>query len=120
VLEEAPESVSRDQLSLFIASALREKGRKEEAKAYFQEIYARMPDSKDVFNELFRFYYQERMQTELVELLADWTARHPEDRDIREAYQQLLREVPGLAPSESTETDPANSPQHLPDSGVGG
>jgi tetratricopeptide (TPR) repeat protein len=119
VREEAPDKISKDQLGMFIATALKDYGRKEEARTYLEDIYSRLPDSRDVFNELFRLYYQERLQVELVTLLRDWTTRHPEDRDIREAYDQLVKEVPGLPPVGSLGTDSSSPEEVPPESGAG-
>ena len=119
VRAEAPEEISKDQLGMFIATALKDRGRTEEARTYLEDIYSRLPDSRDVFNELFRLYYQERLQVELVTLLRDWTTRHPEDRDIRDAYDQLVREVPELPPAESPGIDSPSPTEIPPESGAG-
>jgi tetratricopeptide (TPR) repeat protein len=96
VLEEAPQDVPRDRLKLFLAAALKEKGRKDEARQYLEEVYASLPDSREAFNELFRFYYDERMQYQLASLLENYSLRHPEDAQIREAYDQLKHDAPEL------------------------
>ena len=119
VLEEAPDTLPKKQLKLFIATALKDKGRKEEAGKLYKKIYAESPDWRDAFNELFRFYYDNRMQTELVRLLHDWTTRHPEDTDVRQAYEQLKKEVPELIPPESSALDSQSGEQELTDSGTG-
>jgi hypothetical protein len=119
VLEEAPDSIPKAELKRFIATALAEKGYASDANAYYQEIYAAQPDRRDLFQEILRFYYHERMQDELVELILDWINRHPDDGEMRKAYEQLMREIPGLTPPGSTGTSGAPAEQEVPDSGVG-
>lgn len=119
VRREAPDTIQKAELGLFIASALAEKGHSDKAKSYFEEAYEVLPDSRDVFNELFRFYYREKMQDELVELLRDWSTRHPEDTRIKQAYEQLMREVPQPAPDGNSRPDSVPAEQERYDSGVG-
>ncbi len=118
-LEEAPDSIPKTELKHFIAVALVEAGRTEYARSYYEEIYAAKPDERNLFRELLGFYYRERMQDELVDLLWDWVTRHPEDAEMRRAYEQLMSEIPGLTPPGSTRTGETPAQRGVPDSGVG-
>jgi len=118
-IAEAPDDVSKPTLKLFVASAMKEKGYKQDARELFQEVYAENPTSRDAFNELFRFYFEEKMQSQLARLLHDYTTRNPGDEQILGAYQQLKQEAPELFVAESlgldfmTEVDESDTGRHL-------
>ncbi len=108
VLSEAPEDVPREDMKLFIGAALNQKGLKDDARQVYEETYAEYPDSRDAFNELFKFYFDERLQVEMARLLEEYIERHPNDAQLMNAYNQLKREAPELfeqIPPESSEKD---------------
>jgi len=96
VIEDAPADIPVDRLRMYLATAFADKGKVDKAKSYYEMVWEQTPDSREIFTEIFRFYYENQMQAELAALLEDWATRHPDDQQVVEAYEQLKREAPQL------------------------
>lgn len=119
VLDEAPPDIPTDRLRMYLATAYADKGEVEKAKSNYEMVWEESPDSREVFTEIFRFYYENQMQAELAKLLADWAERHPEDQQVVEAYEQLKREAPQLFQEGETLPDTEKVPAvTIPDTGA--